>query len=92
MKNLNWNTIMNDTILAVELDDGYGRHWVTGTRKEVQWALDSGDVSDIDRACTHHQPAHLRPFYEAYDAYCKAQRNYGIDPKEYFEKVWKEAI
>ena len=78
---------MNDSIWAVELDDGYGRHWVTGTYAEVEWAMESEDFSDCDLCC--NQPDHLKPFMDAYMAHQYGpERNGFMTIPEFYEKVW----
>lgn len=88
-KNITLETINNECIWAVELDDGYGRHWVTGTAKQVEWAMESEDFSDCDLCA--NQPEHLRPFFEAYWNYQYGPERHGFTPIETFYEIWKEA-
>jgi len=69
MKKLTRKTILNDTMWAVELDEGCGRHWITGNWNKVKPLFDSHYLSDIDFAAV--QPEHLIEFYDAYWKYRK---------------------
>ena len=93
MKNITLETITNDTIYAVEIEDNYGRNWITGTMAELTPVLDrletSEDewLSDIDIAC--NQPEHLLPYFEAYEAFRREHRWVPMSPEEFFP-IWKE--
>ena len=89
MKNLKLTDIINDTVYAVELEDEYGRHWITGTLSEVEWAFNSENLSDIDMCCD--QPEHLRQFYADYEAYRYSPECTGFLTVEDFYHIWKEA-
>ena len=77
--------IKKNTRWAIELDDGYGRHWVTGTWPEVEWAFQSEDFSDCD-ICAN-QPEGIKEFYDAYFEYCMANKCYGLSHEEFYD-IW----